>query len=118
MYLHVLEGPAGDDPGAPRPLTTMAREAFPGVIIANAGYTADAAERVLACGDADLIAFGVPFLSTPDFVERTRSGAPLNTPDRATFYGGDARGYVDSPFRDGTVRLSIDGVVGAAAGVA
>ena len=28
---------------------------------------------------------------------RLRRDAPLNTPDRATFYGGDGRGYVDYP---------------------
>lgn len=30
-------------------------------------------------------------------VERFRIGAPLNQPDRATFYGGHARGYTDYP---------------------
>ena len=74
------------------------------MLIANAGYTPDAAEAVLARGDADLVAFGVPFLATPDFVERTREGVAANAPDRGTFYGGDQRGYVDYPFRDGTVK--------------
>lgn len=117
MYLHVVEFPGGEDVAAPRPLTSVAREVFPGALIANAGYTADAAERVLARGDADLVAFGVPFLTTPDFVARTKAGEPLNAPDRATFYGGDAHGYVDYPFRDGSVRLSLDEVIGVGAGV-
>jgi N-ethylmaleimide reductase len=26
-----------------------------------------------------------------------REGAPLNTPDRATFYGGADKGYTDYP---------------------
>jgi N-ethylmaleimide reductase len=111
MYLHVLEAPIGED-ATTRPLTAVARDAFTGVLITNAGYTADSAEAVLARGDADLVAFGVPFLATPDFVERTRDGSPLNTPDRASFYGGDDRGYVDYPYRDGTVRLSLDEVIG------
>ncbi len=115
MYLHVVEMPIGEDPAAVRPLTAIAREVFGGVLIANAGYTAEAAETVLARGDADLVAFGVPFLTTPDFVERTREGLPVNDGDRATFYGGEAHGYVDYPFRDGTVRLSLDEVVGALA---
>ncbi len=113
MYLHVLEEPTGDDLTAVRPLTAIAREIFGGVLIANAGYTADAAETVLARGDADMVAFGVPFLTTPDFVERTREGLPVNEGDRATFYGGEAHGYIDYPFRDGSVRLSLDEVVGA-----
>ena len=61
------------------------------------------------------MAFGVPFLTTPDFVERTREGVALNTPDRASFYGGDERGYVDYPFGDGSVRLSLDDVIASPA---
>jgi N-ethylmaleimide reductase len=30
-------------------------------------------------------------------VERVRTGAPLNTPDLATFYGGGEAGYTDCP---------------------
>ena len=30
-------------------------------------------------------------------VIRLQRGAPLNTPDRATFYGGGAAGYTDYP---------------------
>lgn len=112
MYLHVLEMPAGDV-DAPRPLTSVAREVFAGPLIANAGYTADAAEAVLARGDADLVAFGVPFLATPDFVERTRDGVPLNEPNRDTFYGGNEIGYIDYPFRDGRVKTTLDDVLGA-----
>ena len=114
MYLHVLEMPLGDDSVAVRPLTAIAREIFTGVLIANAGYTPDAAEAVLARGDADLVAFGVPFLATPDFVERTRDGITANAPDRGSFYGGDTKGYVDYPFRDGTVKASLDEILATA----
>ena len=111
MYRHVLEMPSGNDPAAVRPLTAIARDAFTGPLVTNAGFSADTAEAVLARGDADLVAFGVPFLATPDFVERVRDGAAGNAPDRGTFYGGDERGYVDYPFRDGSVRRSLDEVV-------
>ena len=111
MYLHVLEMPSGNDPAAVRPLTAIARDAFTGPLVTNAGFSADTAEAVLARGDADLVAFGVPFLATPDFVERVRDGAAGNAPDRGTFYGGDEHGYVDDPFRDGSVRRSLDEVV-------
>lgn len=112
MYLHIVDAvSAGQDLAAPRPLTSIARQAFTGVLIANAGYTADAAETVLSDGRADLISFGVPFLATPDFVERTQAGVALNEPDRASFYGGDARGYVDYPFLDGSVKTSLEDVV-------
>ena len=54
------------------------------------------AERALADG-ADLVAFGRPFIANPDLVERLRQGAPWNTPDRMTFYGGGEKGYTDYP---------------------
>ncbi len=37
------------------------------------------------------------FIANPDLVERFKRGAPLNTPDTATFYGGGAKGYIDYP---------------------
>lgn len=41
---------------------------------------------------ADLVAFGRAYIANPDLVERLRRGAPLNVPDRTTFYGGGAPG--------------------------
>ena len=55
---------------------------------------------MLAANEADLIAFGKPFISNPDLVERLQRGAPLNAPDKATFYGGGAKGYTDYPALD------------------
>jgi N-ethylmaleimide reductase len=37
------------------------------------------------------------FIANPDLVERLKRGAPLNAPDKATFYGGGAKGYTDYP---------------------
>ena len=47
--------------------------------------------------DADLVAFGRLFIANPDLPRRLREGAPLNTPDRSTFYGGGQAGYTDYP---------------------
>jgi N-ethylmaleimide reductase len=38
------------------------------------------------------------FIANPDLPQRFRLDAPLNPYDRATFYGGDARGYTDYPY--------------------
>jgi N-ethylmaleimide reductase len=54
------------------------------------------AEQAVADG-ADLVAFGKPYIANPDLVERLKAGAPLNTPDKATFYGGREKGYTDYP---------------------
>jgi N-ethylmaleimide reductase len=57
---------------------------------------------VVASGHADAVAFGRQFIANPDLPERFRKGATLNRYDRATFYGGDVRGYTDYPALDVT----------------
>lgn len=73
------------------------RAAFGGTVIHNGGFDGARAQEALARGDAELIAFGRPFIANPDLVERLRRGAPLATPDSATFYSAGAEGYVDYP---------------------
>ena len=63
----------------------------------NGGYTRPLAEAALARGAADLVSFGASFLANPDLPLRLAQGAPLDLPDAAAFYGGDARGYTDYP---------------------
>lgn len=97
VYLHVVEGATGGPrDNAPFDYASL-RKRFAGAYIANNGYTLALANEVLAAGQADLIAFGKAFIANPDLVERFRKGAPLNEPDRATFYGGGAKGYTDYP---------------------
>jgi N-ethylmaleimide reductase len=43
------------------------------------------------------VSFGTSFLANPDLPLRLARNVPLNAPDPATFYGGDARGYTDYP---------------------
>jgi N-ethylmaleimide reductase len=47
-----------------------------------------------------MVAFGRPFISNPDLVERLQRNAPLAPPDRDTLYGGGAHGYTDYPALD------------------
>ena len=53
---------------------------------------------MLAAGEADAIAFGVPFLANSDLPERFRRNAPLNPPDPTTFYAPGPKGYTDHLF--------------------
>jgi pimeloyl-ACP methyl ester carboxylesterase len=55
-------------------------------IIVNTGFDKAKAKAVLASGNADLVAFGVPYIANPDLVARLRSDASLNKPDPTTFY--------------------------------
>jgi len=66
-------------------------------LIINTGFDKVKANAVLAAGEADLVAFGVPFLANPDLPERFRRNQPLNKPDPATFYGIGHKGYTDYP---------------------
>ena len=97
VYIHVIEGATG----GPRDVAPFdygsLRKRFKGAYIANNGYDFALANKVLAANEADLIAFGKLFIANPDLVERLQRGAPLNAPDKATFYGGGAKGYTDYP---------------------
>jgi N-ethylmaleimide reductase len=100
-YLHVVEprikGNEEISHGQ-RPIAAQhLRPKFSRTLIAAGGFAPDSAEAILATGDADLVAFGRHFISNPDLPERLRRGLPLNRYDRSTFYGGDARGYIDYP---------------------
>ncbi|MEP6790691.1 MAG: alkene reductase, partial [Ramlibacter sp.] len=102
-YIHIIEGATGgpreiaDRPFDYEALKRAYREAGGnGAWMVNNGYDKALAEQAVAHG-ADLVAFGKPYLANPDLVERLRRGAPLNAPDKATFYGGGARGYTDYP---------------------
>ena len=73
------------------------KEAFGGIYIANEGFTQESAERALADGTADAVAFGKLFIANPDLPIRFAKHAPLNPPDTKTFYAGGAEGYIDYP---------------------
>src|ERR1700754_4281093 len=97
VYIHVIEGATGGPrDNAPFDYASL-RKRFKQAYMANNGYNFDLATKVLAENAADLIAFGKPFISNPDLVERLKKGAPLNEWDKATFYGGGAKGYTDYP---------------------
>jgi N-ethylmaleimide reductase len=97
-YLHMVEGVTGGPRTLPEGASIEAlRALFPGAYIANNGYTREMAIEAVESGRADAVAFGKLALANPDLVERLRRNAPLNDPDKPTFYGGDEQGYTDYP---------------------
>jgi N-ethylmaleimide reductase len=96
-YLHVI---VGDTSGKQVPPFDYARlkRLFGGIVIANNGFDKDRANKIIAGGSADLVAFGTPFIANPDLVVRLFLDAPLIPVDRATLYGGGEHGYTDYPF--------------------
>jgi len=102
-YIHIIEGATGgpreiaDRPFDYGALKTAYRTAGgQGAWMVNNGYDKALAEQAVAAG-ADLVAFGKLYIANPDLVRRLHDNAPLNTPDKATFYGGGAKGYTDYP---------------------
>jgi 2,4-dienoyl-CoA reductase-like NADH-dependent reductase (Old Yellow Enzyme family) len=73
------------------------KQVFGGAFIANEGFDQANAEKALAEGNADAVAFGKLFIANPDLPKRFAAHASLNAWDTATFYSGGAKGYVDYP---------------------
>ncbi len=93
-YLHIAEN-------AERSLTVELRRRFGGTLILNPATgdqpTGLADLPLVEDGTTDLLSFGAAFLANPDLPARLAAGGPFNPGDRATFYGGDDRGYLDYP---------------------
>ncbi|MEV5970643.1 alkene reductase [Streptomyces sp. NPDC051921] len=94
-YLHVME------PGVElRELTHTLRKRFSGTLVLNPatdGPTGPEALALIEDGTADILAYGALFLANPDLPARLKAEGPYNTPDPASFFGGDHRGYTDYP---------------------
>lgn len=98
-YLHLIEALGGRFEAVP-PEARMGpalRKIFGRTLMLNGGYDLRTGNDTIARGEADLIAFGVPFIANPDLPERLRQNAPLNEADVGTFYGGGVKGYTDYP---------------------
>ena len=94
-YLHVVDGLAFGfhELGEPMNLGDF-RKIFDGPLMGNCGYEQASAEAAIERGDADMIAFGRPFISNPDLVERFRNGWPLTDPGSPhLWYSHEAEGY-------------------------
>ncbi len=99
-YLHVMDGLAFGFHKLGEPMTlTEFRRVFRGPLIGNCGYTQATAETAIYQGHADLIAFGRPFISNPDLVERFRNGYPLaaDAPMSDWYLPTGPKGYTDYP---------------------
>lgn len=100
-YLHMVDHSAM---GAPKPdqetVSTICRTfrtAGGGAVVLSGGYDRKRAAADIESGAADLIAFGRPFISNPDLVEKLKTGIPLLPPDQSTFYTSGKEGYTDYP---------------------
>jgi N-ethylmaleimide reductase len=93
VYLHVINHSHAAFGGT----AAAIRAAFGGPIIVNGGYDRERADAVLAAKEAELVAFGKPFISNPDLVRRFERQGTLAEAQVATFYTAGAEGYADYP---------------------
>ena len=98
-YIHLTEpfSAVSEVPFAVSEVAKHFRPLYQGTLIINKSFNKESGNKIIADNDADLVAFGVPFIANPDLVKRFETDAPLNTPDQATFYSTGATGYIDYP---------------------
>jgi N-ethylmaleimide reductase len=97
-YIHIVDHSAMGAPEVPRSVKENIRDAFGGTLIISGGYDSpEKAEQDLQAGLGHLVAFGRPFISNPDLVERLEQNAELAQPDFDTFYTPGPKGYTDYP---------------------
>jgi N-ethylmaleimide reductase len=73
------------------------------LILNRAGRPRDKVGSDVTSGLADIESYGQMVLANPDFVARLKADAPMNAADRASFFGGTARGYTDYPKLGGAI---------------
>ncbi|GJM63053.1 alkene reductase [Persicobacter diffluens] len=99
-YIHFSEN-ISNYQEVPDSFRTKVRAVYNGPIMVAGKLTKAKAEAILAKKQADLVAFGQPFIFNPDLVQRMKNNWPLNegrADAHSTFYGGGAEGYTDYPF--------------------
>lgn len=97
LYIHLADMSGMGGPAIPRALKESMSGHFGGAVILCGDYDKSRAEEDLQLEIANLIAFGRPFISNPDFVERLRNDRPLADQDMDTFYTPGEKGYTDYP---------------------
>ncbi|TYP98969.1 N-ethylmaleimide reductase [Tenacibaculum adriaticum] len=98
-YIHLSE-PFTDVSNIPYAVTDIAkhfRPLYKGTLIINSAFDQEKGNKVIASGEADLVAFGKPYISNPDLVERFENNLELAAWDNNTFYTTGTKGYTDYP---------------------
>lgn len=98
-YIHLSE-PFTDVSEIPYAVSEIAkyfRPLYNGTLMINTSFDKEKGNKIIEDGLADLVAYGKPFISNPDLVERFENNLELADWDQDTFYTTGAKGYTDYP---------------------
>jgi N-ethylmaleimide reductase len=98
-YIHLSE-PFSDVSKIPYAVSEIAkyfRPLYNGTLMINTSFDKEKGNKIIEDGLADLVAYGKPFISNPDLVERFENNLELADWDQDTFYTTGAKGYTDYP---------------------
>ncbi len=96
-YLHLSEpfSDVSDIPYAETEIAKRYRPIYNGNIIINGGFDQEKGNKVIEEGDADMVAYGKPYVSNPDLVKRFEQNVSLTDWDKDTFYTPGKKGFLD-----------------------
>jgi N-ethylmaleimide reductase len=97
-YIHIVDHSSMGAPEVTDSVKSKIQKSYGKTIIASGGFSKERAETILNANKGDLIAFGRPFISNPDLVDRFKNNLPLAEPDYDTFYTPGEKGYTNYPF--------------------
>ncbi|CAI3922813.1 2 [Commensalibacter communis] len=103
-FLEVREPRAGEDNFIMADLTDddlypaiapAMRKNFDGHFIINGSYNGESAKQAMKNNEADGVAFGRPFISNPDLVNKIKNNIPFTPDDAKTWFTQGKEGYSD-----------------------
>lgn len=100
VYIHLVDHSSMGAPVVEPKTVSAIRNHFKGTLILSGGYDAIRAEKDIESGNANLVAFGKPFLANPDLVTRFQKNIALVNFDETTLYTPGEKGYTDYPFAE------------------
>ena len=98
-YLHLSEpfNDVTEIPGAELNIAKRYRPLYNGTLMINTAFDREKGNQIVEDGLADLVAYGKPFISNPDLVDRFAVNGDIAPWDEDTFYAAGAKGYTDYP---------------------
>ena len=96
-YVHIMDGLGFGFHNLGEQFTLdIARKHYNGTIISNCGYTIEDGVKAISENKSDFVAYGRPYISNPDLVNRIKNNWPINeNPGFEYLYSDGEKGYID-----------------------